>query len=76
MHKVYIGETKRRLGTWMKEHKDACMKCLKDKSAIAEHASTNDHPIHWAGTKVLQRASRASSEGIAKHTYDTGERTL
>ena len=56
--KVYIGETKRRLGTRIKEHKDACVKCLTDKSAIAEHAWTNDHPINWAGTKVLQRASR------------------
>ena len=26
--KVYIGETKRRLGTRLKEHKDACAKCL------------------------------------------------
>ena len=56
--KVYIGETKRRLETRIKEHKDACVKCLTDKSAIAEHAWTNDHPINWAGTKVLQRASR------------------
>jgi hypothetical protein len=56
--KVYIGETKRRLGTRLKEHKDACVKCLTDKSAIAEHAWTNDHPINWDGTKILQRASR------------------
>ena len=56
--KVYIGETKRRLEIRIKEHKDACMKCLMDKSAIAEHARMNDHPIYWAGTKVLQRASR------------------
>lgn len=56
--KVYIGETKRRLETRLKEHKDACAKCLTDKSAIAEHAWTNDHPINWAETKVLQRASR------------------
>ena len=41
-----------------KEHKDACAKCLTDKSAIAEHAWTNDHQINWDGTKILQRASR------------------
>ena len=55
--KVYIGETKRRLGTRLKEHKDACVKCHTDKSAIAEHAWTNDHPINWAETKILQRAN-------------------
>ena len=52
--KVYIGETKRRLGTRIKEHKDTCVKSLTDKSAIAEHAWTNDHPINWAETKILQ----------------------
>ena len=52
--KVYIGETKRRLGTRIKEHKDACVKNLTDKSAIAEQAWTNDHPINWAEMKILQ----------------------
>ena len=55
--KVYIGETKRRLGTRLKEHKDACVKCHTDKSAIAKHAWTNDHPINWAETRILQRAN-------------------
>ena len=35
------------------------MKSLTDKSAIAEHAWTNNHPINWAETKILQRANRA-----------------
>ena len=56
---MYIGETKRRLGTRLKEHKDACIKYNTDKSAIAEHAWTNDHPINWDETKILHRASRA-----------------
>ena len=43
--KVYIGETTRRLETRLKEHKDACIKGFTDKSAIAEHAWTEDHPI-------------------------------
>ena len=38
--------------------KDARTKCLADKSAIAEHAWTNGHPINWNGTKILQRTSR------------------
>ena len=48
---------KRRLGTRHKEHKNACGNCQTDKSVIAEHAWTNDHPINWGGTKILQRAS-------------------
>ena len=55
--KVYIGETKRRLGTRLKEHKDASVRCQTDKSAIAEHAWAEDHPINWSGTKILQHAS-------------------
>ena len=54
--KVYIGVTKRRLETRLKEHKDACTRCLTDKFAIAEHAWAIDHPINWAETKILQRA--------------------
>ena len=56
--KVYIGETKLRLEMTIEDHKDAYMKCPTDKSALAEHAWTNDHPINWPGTKDLLRASR------------------
>ena len=57
--KVYIGETTRRLGTRLKEHKDVCIKGFTDKSAIAEHAWTpEDHPIRWDDTRILQHASR------------------
>ena len=41
--KVYIGETRRRLETRLKEHKDACVRGETAKSTIAEHA---DHPIN------------------------------
>ena len=55
--KVYIGETKRRLETRLKEHKEACVKGQTTKSAIAEHAWLEGHPINWDGTRILQRAS-------------------
>ena len=55
--KVYIGETKRRLETRLKELNDACTRCLTDKSTIAEHAWANYRPINWAETKILQRAN-------------------
>ena len=56
--KVYIGETTRRLGTCLKEHKDTCIKGFTDKSAIAKHAWMEDHPIGWDDTRILQHASR------------------
>ena len=55
--KVYIGETKRRLETRLKEHKEACVKGQTTKSAIAEHAWLEGHPINWDGTRILQRGA-------------------
>ena len=43
--KVYIGETTHQLETRLKEHKDACIKGITDKSAIAKHDWMEDHPI-------------------------------
>ena len=40
-------------GIDISQHKDACVKCQTDKSAIAEHAWANSHLINWAETKVL-----------------------
>ena len=51
--KVYIGETKRRLGTRLKEHKDACVKGQTDKSAIAEHAWTIPSTVSDGDSKTM-----------------------
>ena len=56
--KVYISETTRQLETRLKELKDMCIKGFTDKSAVAEHVWTEDHPIFLDGTRVLQHASR------------------
>ena len=50
---VYIGETKRRLETRLKGHRDACERGMMEKSAVAEHAWEYHHPIHWEETTVL-----------------------
>ena len=42
----------------MKEHKDACNQGQLEKSAIAEHAWRQDHPIERHDTQVLHQASR------------------
>ena len=51
--KSYIGETIRRLGLRLKEHKDACRKCEKDKSALDE-----GHPIAWGKVRILNSDNR------------------
>ena len=56
--KAYISETTRRLETHLKEHKDACIKGFTEKSARAKHAWTENHPIRWDDTRILQHASR------------------
>ena len=56
--KIYIGEAVRRLDTRLKEHKDGCICGQLDKSAIAEHAWSEHHPILWESTKVIDRANR------------------
>ena len=38
---VYIGETKRRLETRLKEDRNACKKGMTEISAVAEHAWEN-----------------------------------
>ena len=51
--KMYIGETGRNLKVRQKEHKDCCLKCQSDKSALAKHAWENDHPIEWDDSELL-----------------------
>ena len=41
----------------LKEHEDICIKAFPDKSAIAKHAWTEDHPIHSNDTRTLQYAT-------------------
>ena len=41
----YIGETKRTLGTRVKEHLTACKYARFERSAVAEHAWQDGHRI-------------------------------
>ncbi len=65
--KKYIGETVRRLETRMKEHRDACQKGTLEKSALAEHAWENRHPIKWEEATVTDQA-RTLKELLLKET--------
>lgn len=54
--KVYIGETVRRLETRIYEHMEACKRGETSKSALAEHAWAEGHPILWEEISVKDRA--------------------
>ena len=54
--KKYIGETVRRLEMRMKEHQDACQRGTLEKSALAEHARENHHPIKREEATVIGQA--------------------
>ena len=56
--KAYIGETKRRLQTRLREHQDACRTQSLQKSAVAEQAWGSHHHINWKDTSVINRARR------------------
>ena len=42
---VYIGETRWRLETRLKEHQDVCKRGMMEKPAVAEHVQENHHLI-------------------------------
>ena len=56
--KVYVGETIRRLETRIKEHRTACMRGEVEKSALAEHAWEEQHPILWEEVTVEDQVMR------------------
>ena len=62
---AYIGETVRRLETRVKEHRDACQRGALEKSALAEHAWKNHHPIKWEDVSVVGWA-RTAKELLVK----------
>ena len=45
--KTYIGETKSRDETRLKEHWDACQRGMLERSAVAEHAWKYHQSIRW-----------------------------
>ena len=49
----YIGQTKRQLGTRLKEHQKAVFLCKKENSALSEHACQTNHTIAWDNSKII-----------------------
>lgn len=72
--KVYIGTTKRSIGTTVKEHKASCRLGQTTKSAVAEHTLLQkDHEIKFEDSKVLARIKnyypRMYREAIEIHKH-------
>ena len=51
--KSYIGETRRRLETRLREHQEACRKGTLEKSAVVELGCKEHHAIKWDETTVV-----------------------
>lgn len=63
-NKAQAGDLAERSWTWMHTQNV----CLNVKSAIAEHAWTNDHPINCTETKIGMTASQPSRAGLEYFT--------
>ena len=57
-NKVYIGETGRKFGTRLNEHKRHCRLLQPDKSAIAEHAIGENHHIDFDQSEIVATEDR------------------
>jgi len=77
--KTYIGETERKLGTRLKEHKTEVEATTKkpftrsqrlhslseqNKSALTDHASRDNHWINWSQATILDRESDRGTRWI------------
>ena len=63
--KTYTGETVRQLEARLKEHRNAWQKGALEKSALAEHAWKNHHPIKWEKVSMVDWA-RTAKELLVK----------
>ena len=75
---AYIRETKRYLGTWLKEHQAATRRGEVEKSAIAEHAWKEQHHPLWDNISILDQSKNVTSLRIkeALHISLAGQHTL
>ena len=55
--KSYIGETKRKFSTRLKEHQKAVEHKHSQKSALAEHCLRSGHTVSWEASKILRTSA-------------------
>ncbi len=88
---VYVGETGRKLGTRVKEHKKDVEQNSKgsftramrkesltqiNKSAITDHANQNNHEIDWEEVCVLSRESDYRTRTIKEAIKIRGQKQV
>jgi hypothetical protein len=55
-----LGQSKRQIGTRLKEHQKAVSTLDKGKSALAEHVCYTKHEIAWENFEVITTNNRCS----------------
>jgi len=58
--KSYIGETRRKFSTRLKEHQKAVEHKHSQKSALAEHCLCSGHTVSWEASKILRTSANRS----------------
>jgi hypothetical protein len=91
--KTYVGETGRKFGVRLKEHKteveNSCARAFtrsqhaanlekRNKSALTDHASQDNHVIDWPESKILDREPDRRTRWIkeAVHIRKEGRRSM
>jgi len=73
---TYVGQTKRKLNTRIKEHKNDINKKTGNHSVISEHRLQKNHDFNWDNPKILDREKiyyrRLISEMINIKTQNNG----
>ena len=88
--KIYVGETGRKLGIRLQEHRMEVESKTKraftrsqrsstsaefKRSALTDHAVQENHVINWADASVIDRESDRSVRWIRGHTHPQGRTT-
>ncbi|XP_055589699.1 uncharacterized protein LOC129741910 [Uranotaenia lowii] len=74
---VYIGQTRRKFKTRIKEHKNAVENNRSNESSVAAHASEFNHSIDWEKVKFKKCVRKASHLNAWESMYiTTSERPL
>ena len=70
--KVYVGETRRTAAQRVKEHKSDTRLGHLDKSAVAEHAHTTGHHVHWKAM-VVEREQHGRKRKVKEAPHIRGK---